>query len=386
MKTLEQMEPRTDLATVAGDANYHHVISQPGSYYLSGNLSVTKTNGIHITSARVTLDLNGFEIYQDLEGTGYGIMSTADRTTVRNGTILGFNIGVEFLRYCLLEKLAVSGCSTYGIHTSSSTQIIDCQAHDNPGGGIYTGNRSLLRDCTASGNGAIGIWAVDYSSLYGCIAFNNQGYGITAGVGSTLSGCIAYYNQGTSGILAGDGSSLSGCTALNNQSTYGIWAFSGSTLSGCTASENAEKGISAGDGSTLSGCTATDNGYTGIVTEMNSSLSGCTASGNAGNGIEVSYGSSLRGCTANGNSGNGSTSFGISAGDGSSIIGCTARGNSNTNSPSTPSQGGGIYAGYSTTIKDRVPGFGKHLRRKRAGCRGRSRDTRNLRRQPHRRQ
>jgi hypothetical protein len=35
MKTLDQVEPRTDLATVAGDAAYHHIITAPGSYYLT---------------------------------------------------------------------------------------------------------------------------------------------------------------------------------------------------------------------------------------------------------------------------------------------------------------------------------------------------------------
>ena len=38
MKTLEQVEPRIDVLTLSGDATYHHVITQPGSYYLSGNL------------------------------------------------------------------------------------------------------------------------------------------------------------------------------------------------------------------------------------------------------------------------------------------------------------------------------------------------------------
>ena len=62
MKTLEQVEPRIDVATVVGNSSYHHVISQPGSYYLSENVGVTKANGIMIESANVTLDLNGFNI------------------------------------------------------------------------------------------------------------------------------------------------------------------------------------------------------------------------------------------------------------------------------------------------------------------------------------
>jgi hypothetical protein len=43
MKTLQQIEPRIDLATVPGNASAHHVIDRPGSYYLSGNLEMTGT-------------------------------------------------------------------------------------------------------------------------------------------------------------------------------------------------------------------------------------------------------------------------------------------------------------------------------------------------------
>src|SRR3954467_921762 len=69
MKKLDEIEPRTNLqATPApagvdtSNANYDFIITQPGSYYLSANLVVTKTNGIQINAEGVTLDLNGFEI------------------------------------------------------------------------------------------------------------------------------------------------------------------------------------------------------------------------------------------------------------------------------------------------------------------------------------
>ena len=37
-------------------------ISQPGSYYLTRNLTVSSGDGINITTIGVTLDLNGFTI------------------------------------------------------------------------------------------------------------------------------------------------------------------------------------------------------------------------------------------------------------------------------------------------------------------------------------
>src|SRR5262245_39743009 len=39
-KTLQQVEPRIDVATLPGSETCAHIIWQPGSYYLSGNLSV----------------------------------------------------------------------------------------------------------------------------------------------------------------------------------------------------------------------------------------------------------------------------------------------------------------------------------------------------------
>lgn len=72
MKKLDELEPRTNLqATPApagvdtSNASFHYVINQPGSYYLSANLAVTKAHGIQINAAGVTLDLNGFEIARE---------------------------------------------------------------------------------------------------------------------------------------------------------------------------------------------------------------------------------------------------------------------------------------------------------------------------------
>src|SRR3954464_10199059 len=69
MKRLDEVEPRTNLQATPAPAgvdttspNYHFVINQPGSYYLSANLAVTKANGIQINAEGVTLDLNGFQI------------------------------------------------------------------------------------------------------------------------------------------------------------------------------------------------------------------------------------------------------------------------------------------------------------------------------------
>src|SRR4051812_11621872 len=90
-KTLLQIEPRTDLqnapasAVDTTNASGHYIINQAGSYYLTANVVVTKTNGIQINAEGVTLDLNGFEISRT-GGTGSGIHipATSHRATVGN--------------------------------------------------------------------------------------------------------------------------------------------------------------------------------------------------------------------------------------------------------------------------------------------------------------
>src|SRR4029077_17462440 len=62
MKTLAQIEPRIEINATnpPGDADSSFKITQPGSYYLTGNLTgVASKHGIKIAANDVTLDLMG---------------------------------------------------------------------------------------------------------------------------------------------------------------------------------------------------------------------------------------------------------------------------------------------------------------------------------------
>ena len=64
-RTLEEVQPRRPIGTSAtpGSTNALFVISQPGSYYLTTNITgVAGKDGIWITASGVTLDLMGFEL------------------------------------------------------------------------------------------------------------------------------------------------------------------------------------------------------------------------------------------------------------------------------------------------------------------------------------
>lgn len=110
-------EPRIAVETLPGSATAEHVITQPGSYRLTGNLSAASgEHGIVILAENVTLDLAGFLI----EGAGEGSdsagvwVSEADGLTLLNGNISNFGTGVslEFVFRGRLADLTISDCST----------------------------------------------------------------------------------------------------------------------------------------------------------------------------------------------------------------------------------------------------------------------------------
>ena len=60
MRTLLEVEPRTPLNSLTGNDQYAIVISQSGSYYLTGDITVAGKHGLAIGADHVTIDLNGF--------------------------------------------------------------------------------------------------------------------------------------------------------------------------------------------------------------------------------------------------------------------------------------------------------------------------------------
>lgn len=63
MKTLVEVEPRVAVQSLPGSATALHVISEPGSYYLTGNITgVADNRGIEVASDVVSIDLNGFSL------------------------------------------------------------------------------------------------------------------------------------------------------------------------------------------------------------------------------------------------------------------------------------------------------------------------------------
>src|SRR5687768_13641512 len=62
-KTLGDIEPRTAIQSLSGNDTARYVISRPGSYYLTGDITgVPNRSCIEIHTGNVSIDLNGFSL------------------------------------------------------------------------------------------------------------------------------------------------------------------------------------------------------------------------------------------------------------------------------------------------------------------------------------
>lgn len=310
MKTLDQIEPRRDLATVPGVANAKHRIDVPGSYYLSGNVVVEPGHelGIHITVSNVTLDLNGFHLTSThAANTGIMISNGVNDVIIRNGSISNFQSGIWAFNGestgGLIRDILMARTFQQGIRGGSGYVIENCIVRNATGVGIQVGEGSTLRHCTvqdiASGSAAIRTGAqsrIEHCTVHG----TSTALGIDAGEGNFLTHCIVQNTVSTTAaIRTGAGAMIINCTSRNNTTPFGINAGANSILTDCiasgnTASSSTSYGVNAGTDSTLTRITAVDN-----------TTSAASPSSSNGIGIAAGLRSTIRHCTANNNSGDG---------------------------------------------------------------------------------
>jgi parallel beta-helix repeat protein len=353
MKSLDQIAS-TGIAINAtntpGDASNHFIINQPGSYFLTGNLDVTKATGIRVNAAGVTVDLNGSQISRSSGGGGDGIFITtiSHRCTVKNGSVTDFAQGINCqttaARGCVFRDLVAANCTNIGIRAGEGAVVDSCRAHDCSGvAGILTANAGTLLNCTAVGNGASNaIQTGAGCTLSNCTASTNTGTNaFSVGDGSSLTNCAATGNTLTgSAILAGNACPLNNCAAFNNTATYGIQVGSRSSLANCTAGSNTAVtyALYADTGSSITNCSTYSNGVSqilntaGIGTGTGSVISNSTSYSNSspvppplgdrqGMGFSVGDRSTIQNSTARSNGGNGIYLSGDAAARGNNSVG-----------------------------------------------------------------
>jgi hypothetical protein len=311
MKTLAQVEARTPLEPGAPGVvftNGTYWVTQPGSYYLTGNLTATNnmsSSFIALTVDNVTLDLNGFTIFGTngnlgaaIEGDGYGYR-------VINGHIVG---GTTQMNGAFTEN-----GFTYGVYLFS--------------GSVNQGTDSLVSGITVLGTRDRAIWASLNSSIESCITDTSGAEGI---IGGTISNCRA-----VNALL----DAITGTTVLNSIGKSftgrGIEGYESSRAENCLGESVSNAGISVGNALNCRGVSISGKGLY-AETAMNCSglstsgigLDAGVASNCTGTSTSGTYGLQATG-TANSCRGNRPGGVAISAGI---AIGCTSAAGSITSS------------------------------------------------------
>jgi parallel beta-helix repeat protein len=261
-------EPRIAInaTNTPGDANRLYTITQPGSYYLTGNiLGQSGKSGIGITADNVTIDLNGFALLGGGVGqTGIAEVGDNANIRVRNGHITGWLSGGLRLGSpgASVEHVSVTLCST-GIEVGDAAQIRACAASECGFDGFEAGESATFTDCSASFNGRNGFAASAGAVFARCAARWNEQSGMVGGANSIFSLCRAEHN-GFRGILGLAACAVVDCVVVSNR-LGGINVFWSSLVARCIADQNSgDAGIRADLGSSIVDCVSTTNSSHGI--------------------------------------------------------------------------------------------------------------------------
>ena len=225
-------------------------ISQPGSYRLTGDLSVDQnTTAIVIAADDVSIDLGGFAIHGPntcsgggaipvvctLNGSGRGIVSLSPHsgTSVRNGTVEGMgSTGIDLHTVeSRVEGVSAGNNGGMGLLLASGL-ISQVQAFRNRFDGIWGVGLHVTHSSTSS-NGGAGITVNDGSVVSECTSRNNYGGGIVAnGYGTVVAGNTVS-GSGRNGIYTG-GSAL--VTNNHVDSSGGCGVFNTGAVAGALSS------------------------------------------------------------------------------------------------------------------------------------------------------
>jgi hypothetical protein len=189
------------------------IISQPGFYYLKGNLKTANTTdtAITINASGVTLDLMGFDISPPAASSGDGIrIGAAMNVEVRNGSVSNFTRGV-FSDWTIgglnhrLANLRVSFCGI-GIYGSADGIIVSgCQAL-GCGDGFYNGGGwgSIYEKNTAMYNANSGFtFSAQGNLINNASTGNSTGFALPAFAATFVDRNSAYSNTANYTGLAG---------------------------------------------------------------------------------------------------------------------------------------------------------------------------------------
>ncbi len=184
---ITQAKAQAGNVTPGDAAGFPVTIAAAGSYRLAGNLQVrSNRNGILVTAAEVSIDLNGFTI-DGRDAALTGIVGNQRSLTVRNGTIRNFkNSGISTVGALLIvEDMRISENDQNGIlnETNGFARVIDNTIFSNGFQGIACAQTCHVEGNIVSNNGAqsgsSGIF-MGSGTVLGNTITGNASFGINA--------------------------------------------------------------------------------------------------------------------------------------------------------------------------------------------------------------
>jgi hypothetical protein len=214
-------------------AGFPVTITAPGSYRLTGNLTLTDadTDAIVVTGNDADIDLNGFAI------TGI---------TVCNASCTNTGTG----RGIATPSFAVRGVSVHGGTVSQMGET-----------GVALGRQARVEDVRAISNGGWGIIVSAGSQVLRCVVARNGTGGIVGG--GLIADNTVSFTLGTEPGISGDG--VVRGNHVSSGAAAGIAVGNGSLVSGNTVSANVGDGIQGNDGTRMIGNTLYLNSGFGIL-------------------------------------------------------------------------------------------------------------------------
>ena len=206
MVTLSQVEPRIPIFVLPW------VITTPGSYYVTTNLSPgVNYSGIVVAANNVTIDLNGFTLSGGGGSSGEGIWASSaiQNLVIRNGTVRnwpgsGVNLYDSGSSQVTVQNIQSISNGFTGFAVKNGSRVTDCLAVGNGIRGILVDNDCLVEHCKAAGNGTLGIGAMANCQLrYNQSTGNGTGLSIT-GTSNLVSGNIVVWNTTNYSIVPGN--------------------------------------------------------------------------------------------------------------------------------------------------------------------------------------
>ena len=321
MKSLDQVEARTPLVAgqpgVSIDANGTITISQPGSYYLTGNLTITTAgaSGIVISSSNVSLDLNGFSLICTQANGGAAINYGSNKSiSIRNGivaggttqsggtfTLAGWGYGVNSSQPAggpvRVSDLIVRGVRSRGLFLGTSNGCVAERCIVDTCGEMGI-SAHTVRDCVVLAANSDGIWTGN--SPNGGLVSNchSESVGLSFAMGIDASGAMVTNSRGSSassvGILALEARDSYG----SSSASIGMSVTQGAT--GCTGISTAVSGTH--DGIEVEGIATNCNGSSSSGGEGVNAVTatGCQGSSASGIGLKATVAMNCRGTSVSG--------------------------------------------------------------------------------------